>query len=731
MVISAKTKHMTTNHKENGLYILMLSIHGLVRSNQLELGRDADTGGQIKYVIELAKKLSHDPRINRIDLLTRMVMDPKVDSIYSEKEEQINKNTFIVRIPCGPRRYLRKEVLWPYLDSFSDQAVQYIRQVGRVPDLIHGHYADAGYVGAQISRLLGVPFIFTAHSLGRVKRQRLSEKGMKQSDIEKRYNICRRIDAEEFALDTAVRVIASTHQEIEEQYQLYEHYEPKRMFVIPPGIDMDKFFPPKRDTSRARVYGEIKRFLNNLRKPVIFAMSRADERKNIETLICAFAENQYLNNNANLLIVAGDRDDIMQMDAGSRRVLSNILHLIDKYDLYGKVAYPKRHTNEDVPEFYRITAKTKGIFVNPALTEPFGLTLLEAAACGLPIVATADGGPRDIIGNCQNGILIDPLDQKKIGQVIEGILKDKEKWSTFSRNGIRNVRKYYSWPSHVKKYLNIMKKETEKKYYRRNLLIKTRSRLPTVDRIIISDIDHTLIGDAEGLSNFLNVLKKSHANVGFGIATGRRLESAVEILKKSKVQMPDIFITAVGSEINYGKSLVEDRTWRHHLNYFWEPDRIRETLSQINGLDLQEQSEQRQYKISYYLDPKKAPARPKIVRHLRNNKIRVKVIYSHKKYLDILPIRASKGLAVRYLAIKWGLPPERILVAGDSGNDEEMLSGNVLGVVVGNYSSELKRLRGKPRIYFAEDSYANGIIEGIEHYQFFGEINVNEEVDFD
>ena len=303
--------------------------------------------------------------------------------------------------------------------------------------------------------------------------------------------------------------------------------------------------------------------------------------------------------------------------------------------------------------------------------------------------------------------------------------------STFSRNGIRNVRKYYSWRSHVKKYLNIIKKETEKKYYRRNLLIKTRSRLPTVDRIIISDIDHTLIGDAEGLSNFLNVLKKSHANVGFGIATGRRLESAVEILKKSKVQMPDIFITAVGSEINYGKSLVEDRTWRHHLNYFWEPDRIRETLSQINGLELQEQSDQRQYKISYNLDPKKAPARSKIVRHLRNNKIRVKVIYSHKKYLDILPIRASKGLAVRYLAIKWGLPPERILVAGDSGNDEEMLSGNVLGVVVGNYSSELKRLRGKPRIYFAEDSYANGIIEGIEHYQFFGDINVNEEVDFD
>ena len=323
------------------------------------------------------------------------------------------------------------------------------------------------------------------------------------------------------------------------------------------------------------------------------------------------------------------------------------------------------------------------------------------------------------------------MDRKKMSELIGKIVRDKNVWSTFSRNGIRNVRKHYSWRSHVKVYLTTLMKETKKKYYRRNLLIKTKSRLPMVDRLIISDIDNTLIGDAAGLNNFLNALKRSHTNVGFGIATGRRLESAVKILQRSKVQMPDIFITAVGSEINYGKALVEDRTWKHHLNYFWEPDRVREVLSELKGLELQEQSEQRRYKISYNLDSNNALSRRLIVKHLRKQKIRVKVIYSHNKYLDILPIRASKGLAVRYLAIKWGLPPERILVAGDSGNDEEMLSGDVLGVVVGNYSPELKRLRGKPRIYFAKDSYAHGIIEGIEHYQFFGDIKINEEVEVD
>ncbi|MEA2040611.1 MAG: sucrose-phosphate phosphatase [Thermodesulfobacteriota bacterium] len=718
---------MKNKQNEGGLYILMLSIHGLIRGERLELGRDADTGGQVKYVIELAKKLSQDKRVSRVDLLTRMVIDQKVDKIYSRPEEQISDNAYIIRIKCGPRRYLRKEVLWPYLDSFSDQAVQHIRRVGKIPDLIHGHYADAGYVGGQLARLLGVPFVFTGHSLGRIKRERLLEKGIKDAEIESHYKITQRIDAEEFALDTAALVVASTHQEVQEQYKLYEHYDPNRMAVIPPGVDLDKFFPPRRRKSRTPIFDELNRFLSNPQKPIVFAMSRADERKNIETLIHAFSNNSFLRQHANLMLVAGNRDNIREMDSGARKVLLNILYLIDKYDLYGKVAYPKKHEPEDVPELYRIAVRTKGVFVNPALTEPFGLTLIEAAASGLPLVATNDGGPRDIVDNCKNGELVDPINADKMGQAIKSIIEDKNQWDTLSRKGINGVRKHYSWHRHVKTYLAKLKKIPRKKYYSKNLLIKTRSRLPTIDRLIISDIDNTLIGDAVGLKNLITLLRESYTNIGFGIATGRRIESTIEILKNSKVPKPDVFITAVGSEIYYGESLVEDRAWGHRLDYFWQPDMIKNVLRKLPGLTLQEETEQRRFKISYYVDPKNAPKRRAIVSHLRKHNVRVKLIHSHNKYLDILPIRASKGLAVRYLAIKWGLPPERILVAGDSGNDEEMLSGDVLGVVVGNFSPELKRLYGKPRIYFAENKYANGIIEGIEHYNFLGEIKTGED----
>lgn len=713
-------------NESSKLYITLFSLHGLIRGGNLELGRNADTGGQTRYVVELAKKLSLEIGVDRVDLFTRRIEDPKYDRMYSQEIEQIEDQAFIIRITCGPKRYLRKEVLWPYLDSFSDQTVLYFRRLGRLPDVVHAHYADAGYVGSQIARLLGVPFIFTGHSLGRVKRQRLEEKNMTLAKMEARYNIRHRIDAEEFALDTAAKVVVSTQQEIDEQYELYEHYDVKRKVVIPPGIDIDTFYPPHRRKQNTPIVHEIRRFLNEPNKPIILTLSRADERKNIESLIHAYAQNSYLHENANLVILAGNRRDIQKNDVGTKRVLFNILYLIDKYDLYGKIAYPKNHDQTDVPDLYQYAVQTMGVFVNPALTEPFGLTLIEAGACGLPIVATNDGGPIGIIKNCENGLLIDPLNVDEIGKSIQTILMDSSQWRLYSRNGIRNIRKLYSWKAHTRRYLAEVNKLIRRRSYKKNMMKESKSRMPTIDRLIITDIDNTLVGDEDALSRFIELQNKMSSNVGFGVATGRRLKLTQDALKEWNIPSPDLLITSVGSEIYYGKNLVRDRSWNNHLNYQWNPDKVREVLNDLPGLSLQPKIDQRKYKVSYFVDMVKAPSKRDIMHHLRENKLKVKVIHSHEAYLDIMPIRASKGLAIRYLVMKWGLTPERVLVAGDSGNDEEMLRGSTLGVVVGNYSPELRHLFGKPRIYFADKSYADGIIEGINHYNFLNEIRIQE-----
>ena len=263
--------------QNNKLYIVLISVHGLIRSKNLELGRDADTGGQTLYVIELAKALAERPDVERVELLTRLVEDPKVSDDYAIPQENLSAKARLIRLKCGPRRYLRKEVLWPYLDEFIDHALQHIRSVGRVPDFIHGHYADAGLVAARVAGLLGTPMIFTGHSLGREKLRQLQKKGIKQANIESQYNISQRIEAEEIALGTAAMIVASTHQEIEEQYAKYDNYHPSRMEVIPPGVDISRYRPPEEDEKPPRIFKEIARFLEKPDKPMILALSRAEE----------------------------------------------------------------------------------------------------------------------------------------------------------------------------------------------------------------------------------------------------------------------------------------------------------------------------------------------------------------------------------------------------------------------------------------------------------------------
>ncbi|XP_047056346.1 probable sucrose-phosphate synthase 1 [Lolium rigidum] len=501
-------------NKEKKLYIVLISVHGLVRGENMELGSDSDTGGQVKYVVELARALAMMPGVYRVDLFTRQVSSHDVDWSYGEPTEMLTSGShdaegsgesagaYIVRIPCGPsNKYLKKESLWPYLQEFVDGALAHIlnmskvlgEQVGRgkpvLPYVIHGHYADAGDVAALLSGALNVPMVLTGHSLGRNKLEQIMKQGrMSKEEIDSTYKIMRRIEGEELALDAAELVITSTRQEIDEQWGLYDGFDVKlekvlrartrrgvschgrfmpRMVVIPPGMDFsnvvaedidgdgdkdDISFDGASPRSLPPIWAEVFRFLTNPHKPMILALSRPDPKKNITTLVKAFGECRPLRELANLTLIMGNRDDIEEMPPGNANVLTTVLKLIDKYDLYGSVAIPKHHNQADVPEIYRLTAKMKGVFINPALVEPFGLTLIEAAAHGLPIVATKNGGPVDITNALNNGLLVDPHDQHAIADALLKLVADKNLWQECRKNGLRNIH-LYSWPEHCRTYL--------------------------------------------------------------------------------------------------------------------------------------------------------------------------------------------------------------------------------------------------------------------------------------
>lgn len=235
-------------------------------------------------------------------------------------------------------------------------------------------------------------------------------------------------------------------------------------------------------------------------------------------------------------------------------------------------------------------------------------------------------------------------------------------------------------------------------------------------RLLVSDIDDTLVGDRDAVARF-RAWREDAADCWFAIATGRRLAKAIEVLREWRAPLPDVLITAVGTEIHLAQDgnlglVLPDHVWTRRISQDWPRRRLAEVLDDIPDLEWQAASEQRTHKLSFILEK---PARVADIRSaLAEAGLAANVIYSHERYLDVLPENASKGRAVRHLAARLGIDLDQVITAGDSGNDLDMLRAAGGAIVVGNASAELDVLRDTGAAYFARQDYAAGILEGVE-----------------
>ena len=705
-----------------GLKLLHLNLHGLIRSNDLELGRDSDTGGQTLYVLELVKGLAARPEVEKVELITRLIVDRKVSSDYSKPVEKISNCAEIIRLPFGPKRYVRKELLWPYLDDLADQIVQRLqKENNNLPDWIHAHYADAGYVGALVSRRLGLPLVFTGHSLGREKLRRLLAAGIDHDQIEQTYSISKRIDAEELALAHANLLITSTKQESDVQYSRYGRFSFKNVEIIPPGVDLNRFHSiayslNKEEKALNKLF---KPFLRDINLPPLLAISRAVRRKNIPALIETYGRSSILQQRHNLILILGCREDSRQLDKQQREVFQQVFELVDKYNLYGKVAYPKQHKREQIPSIYRWAANRNGLFVNPALTEPFGLTLLEAAACGLPMVTTDDGGPRDILSRCDNGLLVDVTDLEAFRDGLETAGSNPSLWKTWSNNGVEGVSRHFSWDAHVCNYIALMQKRLKFLAPRYWTFANTKETSPIGQKLLFLDLDNYL-EESKSLSILEKKLKEHSLNQNFqlGILTGRSIKAARYRYAETHLPKPAVWICQAGTEIYYADEKKSDIFWQDSISVDWSRKDVEKVLFDLKDyLELQSTEFQGPLKVSYLLKEPSHAILPLVRKRLRQSGLAASPHLKCHWYLDVVPLRASRAEAIRFLTLRWGLSLENVLVVASQQGDDELIRGLTTNVIPFDHDSSLDGLRSQQRVFFSEDK--EGVLDGLKHFRFF------------
>jgi len=401
------------------------SIHRIlfVSPHSDPLGRigDPDTGGQCVYERELARALAGSAPDVAVDVFTRW---------YGSKlrEERIADRAIVYRIPCGGDEFIRKEDLGPYLPEFVANAQAKARELGAQYDLVHGHYWDGGIAGLALARAYGTPFVFTSHSLGKVKQRDLPDEAL--------YHYATRVPAETEAMSQAQLVIALSA--VEEGYirDLYG-LAAARVSIVPGGVDTT-FFSPRGDPQALRE----ELGMASADEALVLALGRLDPRKGFPYLVAAAPEViqrvEAVGRKARFFISAGGGEPLTEEESAERqRIVAGIaasgrpdcFTLVSKLDL------------SRVPEYY----SAADVFVAPSPYEPFGLVVIEAMACGAPVIATNQGGPPEIISEGQDGYLVHPSDTALLAERITALLLDDALRAQFRRRAREKAVSVYSW----------------------------------------------------------------------------------------------------------------------------------------------------------------------------------------------------------------------------------------------------------------------------------------------
>ncbi len=405
--------------------ICMLSTHGYFDPVP-QLGR-TDTGGQVVYVLELAKALS---KIGiSVDIYTRW-FDKSANQIETVSGYP---NVRVIRIPAGSWEFIPKEEIYDVLPELASNMIDFIRQKSLNYDLFHGHYVDAGIVTLEVASAFGKPSFFTPHSLGAWKKEQMQGDPVK---MENKYKFKHRL-AEELRIFKSITAQSVTTPLQEEKLEELYNFTSDNIVVISPGVDVHTFNIPKTERNKLE---------QELPDRYIFCLSRIDTNKGHDFLLNAF--NIVQNRVPDIQLIIGGGSPTPQ--ARELEVLSMIKGIIDQSGLEERTQVIGYVPDDKIVSLYQYSE----LFVLPSIFEPFGMTALEAMACGRPVVASKLGGIRNVIESGKNGLLVDPSNSEEFAEAIIKILSDKNLAEKLGQEGFDTIQKLYSWEAIASRHID-------------------------------------------------------------------------------------------------------------------------------------------------------------------------------------------------------------------------------------------------------------------------------------
>lgn len=369
-----------------------------------------DSGGQNVYVAEVAQCLAKQGYL--VDIYTRK------ESAISEVVEW-QPGIRVIHVEAGPPEVMPKEELFEFMDEFTQWMIRFIKKNELSYDVIHAHFWLSGMVATTIKKQLDIPFVITFHALGAVRR-------MHQGSADKFPE--ERIKIEQDIMWQADKIIAECPNDLKDLIELY-HAPQDKIEIIPCGYNPEDFYPiDKASAKHALGLDQTHQY--------ILQLGRIVPRKGIDNVIEAFALIHHDFPKLHLLVVGGSFEDNHTRDE-----LQRLMELCEKHGVKDKVIFTGQKSRDELKCYY----SSSELFITTPWYEPFGITPLEAMACGTPVIGSDVGGISFTVRRNETGDLVPPRQPQQLADKISKLLNSRGRLALMGERSLQHVAQNFTW----------------------------------------------------------------------------------------------------------------------------------------------------------------------------------------------------------------------------------------------------------------------------------------------